>query len=110
MLKQVLGGERPLLHQPLVRRASSGVPESADEMSGRDAARLAEFIDGRRVAYSSEQNFLGDALLPGCEPASAALARCYFGVILDQVGRQQNGYFVYEKLRALFRIVESKVD
>ena len=64
MLEQVLGLEGPLLHQPLVRRASGGLPESPNEMSGRHAASLAEFVDGRRVADPGDENFLGDALLP----------------------------------------------
>jgi hypothetical protein len=64
MLEEVLGLQGPLLHQPLVRRASGGLPESPEEMSGRHAASLAEFVGGRRVADSGEQNFLGDALLP----------------------------------------------
>ena len=64
MLEQVLGVEGPLLHQPLVRRPSSGLPEGPDEMSGRHAASLPEFVDGRRVADSGDENFLGDALLP----------------------------------------------
>ncbi len=64
MLKEVLGVEGPLLHKPLVRRESGGLPESPDQMSGRYAASLAEFVGGRRVADSGEQNFLGDALLP----------------------------------------------
>ena len=64
MLDEVPGEQDPLLHQPLVRRASSRLPESPDEMSGGYAASLAEFVDGRRIANSGEQYFLGDALLP----------------------------------------------
>ena len=98
MFEEVLGLQGPLLHQPLVRRASGGLPESPEEMSGRHAAGLAEFVGGRRVADSGEQNFLGDPLLPRREPASAALGRRYVRVIVDQMRHQQNRYFIYEKL------------
>src|SRR5262249_52791746 len=37
MLEEILGLEGSLLHQPLVRRASSGLPECPNEMSGRHA-------------------------------------------------------------------------
>ena len=50
MLEEILGVEGPLLHQPLVRRAYGGPPESPHEMSGRHAASLAEFVDGRFTA------------------------------------------------------------
>src|SRR5580658_5743354 len=98
MLEEVLGAERPFLHQPLVRRVSGGLAESPDEMAGRDAAGLAKFVDGRRVAHSREQNFLGDALLPWREAASAALDRRRVRVISDQMRHQQNRDLIDEKL------------
>jgi hypothetical protein len=67
MLEEVLRVEGPLLHQPLVRRASGGLPESPDEMAGRHAASLAEFVRGRRVADSDEQNSLA---MRSCHDAS----------------------------------------
>jgi hypothetical protein len=48
MLEEVLGVEGSLPHQPLVRRQSGGLPESPDEMSGRYAASLADFVGGLR--------------------------------------------------------------
>src|SRR5271154_4847021 len=99
MLKEVLGLEGTLLHQPLVRRESGGLPESPDEMSGGHAASLAEFVDGRRVADSGDENFLGDALLPRRKPPSGpGLDGRYVGVSVDQMRHQQNRYFIYEKL------------
>src|ERR1700722_841558 len=109
MLEQVLGLDGPLLHHPLVRRASGGLPESPDEMSGRHAASLAEFVGGRRGADSGEQNFLGDALLPRREPAPGlARDRRYVRIIMDQVRHQQNSNFIDKKLRALFGVLERK--
>lgn len=83
MLKKVLGFESSLLRQPLVWRAPSGLPESSNEMSSGHATSLSEFIDGRRVAYSGEENFLGDPLLPRRETPSATHDSRYVRVIVD---------------------------
>jgi hypothetical protein len=66
MLEQVRGFECPLLHHPLVRRTSGGLPESPNEMSGRHAASVAKFVDGWLEDHRFGRNsiFFGDALLP----------------------------------------------
>src|SRR5271167_2760463 len=98
MLKEVLGLEGTLLHQPLVRRESGGLPESPDEMSGGHAASLAEFVDGRRVADSGDENFLGDALLPRRKTATPAFDGRCVRVSVDQMRHEQNRNFVHEQL------------
>src|SRR5580658_1735115 len=110
MLEEVLGVEGSLLHQPLVRRAPGGLPESPDEMPGRHAASPAELVGGRRVAEPGKENFLGDALLPRREPASAALAGRYVRVVVDQMRYKENRDFINKKLRAPFWIVKNNAD
>ena len=98
MLDEVLGDEGPLLHQPLMRRESGGLTESPDEKAGGHAASLAEFVDGRRVADSGDENFLGDAFLLRRETATPALDGRCVGISVDQMRHEQNRNFVHEQL------------